>query len=110
MPASTCTMPAETATWLALTVTLADAVSVMPADSSLMLLPWLSTISTEPGPSLSVIFWPPGVSTMKLSWPSWSSSVICTPLRERITFLKLLPAPSMLAGGLSLPFHSAPIT
>src|SRR5437879_2584200 len=54
MAASTVTMPADTATWLALTVTRAEAVTVMPLDSSLIELPLLSTISTAPGPSLRV--------------------------------------------------------
>src|SRR5439155_14248439 len=63
-----------------------------------------------PEPSLSVIFCPPGVSATNCSCPSWSSSVIFTPLRERRTFLKLLPAPSIDSGGESLPFHNPPTT
>ena len=70
MPASTVTMPADTATTLALTVTFADAVTVTPEDSSLIELPFESTISTAPGPSLSVTFWPPGVSQMNFYCPS----------------------------------------
>src|SRR3954454_24510175 len=60
MPALTVTIPAETSTLLALTVTLAEAVMVIPLASSLIELPLLSTISTVPGPSFRVIFWPPG--------------------------------------------------
>ena len=70
MPASTVTMPALTATWPACTVTFALALTVMPEASSLIELPLLSTISTEPGPSFSVIYWPPGFSQMKDSCPS----------------------------------------
>src|SRR5581483_3543055 len=84
MPASTVTMPAETAIVPALIVSFADAVIVTPAASSLIELPLLSTISTDPGPSLNVAFWPPGVSSTSCSRPSESSSVTLTPLRDRI--------------------------
>ena len=55
---------------LACTVTLAEALIVMPADSSLIELPLASSISTAPPPSLSVTFWPPGVSRISFSFPS----------------------------------------
>ena len=80
-------MPAEISAVDALIVTLADAVTVIPADSSFTELPFESSIVTEPGPSFSVTFWPPGVSRISCSVPSVSSSVILTPLREQITFL-----------------------
>src|ERR671921_808788 len=105
MPASTVTIPAETATWLALTVTFAAAVTVMPPVSSFTELPFESTISTAPGPSFIVRRWPPGVSKISFSCPSVSSSVIFTPLRERTTLRKLLPAPSIVSGGESAPFQ-----
>src|SRR6185503_17521911 len=108
--AFTDTDPAVTETVLALTVTLADAVTVIPELSSFTELPLLSTISTEPGPSFSVIRWPPGVSTMSFSWPSLSSRTTRTPLRERMTLTSFSPPPSMDCGGASLPFHSPPTT
>ena len=48
MPALTLTIPAETSTWLALIVTLAEAVTLMPLVSSFTLFPLLSMISTAP--------------------------------------------------------------
>ena len=86
MPALTVTMLADTSTMLAVTVTLAEAFTVMPLVCSLTELPLLSTTSTDPGPSCNVTFCPPGVSTMQFSWPEVSSRVIFTPLRERNTF------------------------
>jgi hypothetical protein len=56
MPAFTVTMPAETSTVDALTVSFADVVTVTPADSSLIELPFESSIVIVPGPSWSVIF------------------------------------------------------
>ena len=102
MPALTVPCPAETSTVRAWTVTLPDAVTVMPLVSSLTELPFASTTSIAPGPSLSVTFWPPGVSSDRAArWPSSSSSVTLTPLRERITFFVLRPAPSIDSGGAS---------
>ena len=46
MPASTVTIPADTSTVLALTVTLAAAVTVMPAGSSLTVLPTILSGAT----------------------------------------------------------------
>jgi len=51
IPALTVTMPAETSIVLALTVTFAAAVIVIPLDSSLTELPFESSIVTAPGPS-----------------------------------------------------------
>src|SRR4030067_652350 len=67
MPALTVSVPAEISTTLALTVTLAEALTVTPAVSSLIELPLLSVISTAPGPSLSVMRWPPGGSRINCS-------------------------------------------
>src|SRR5436189_5051716 len=110
IPALTVTMLAETSTMLALTVTFAEAFTVIPLLCSFTEFPLLSTTSTEPGPSCSVIFCPPGVSTMQFSCPVLSSSVIFTPFLDRRTFRLFCPDPSIVCGGLSDPFHNPPNT
>ena len=108
MPASTVTMPADTFTDDALTVTAADAVTVMPPLASSMRLPLLSSSSTLPGPSASVSFWPPGVSSVSVSVPAWSSSVMVMPFFVRRRLVRFSPPRSMSAGDGALPFHSPP--
>jgi len=108
MPAFTVTVAELTSTWLALIVTFAAALTLIPAAASFTELPLLSVISREPVPSFSMIFWPPGVSTMKFSWPLSSSRVTFTPLRERRTFLLLFV--SIFSGGGLVLLHSPPRT
>ena len=72
---------------LALIVTLAEAVTVMPLALQLDRVAVAVHDLDRAWPSFSVTFWPPGVSRMNFSCPSVSSSVTFTPLRERITFL-----------------------
>ena len=87
MPALTVRLAAEISAVAAFTVTVAEAVTVIPLDSSLTELPLASWIVIEPGPSFSVSCWPPGVSSMSCSLPSVSSRVTVTPLRVLRTFL-----------------------
>src|SRR5687767_4256215 len=110
IPAFTVTMPADTSTVDACTVSFALAVTVIPADAISTLLPLLSVMVTLPGPSSSVSDCPPGVSSLRLSRPLVSLSRTMTPLRERSVFFSLRPLLSIDSGGASLPFQRLPNT
>src|SRR5271154_5653837 len=92
----------------ALMVSWLAAVIVMPMEFIWMELPLLSDISMDGPASAMVNVWPPGVSRVRVTAPLVSSMVTLMPERDVMERMSLFW--SIDSGGLSWPFHSAPIT